>query len=559
MRLRRAGCLVVLLAACALMQPAAAAARTLTIGLTQFPSTFHPNMELSVAKSYVQGMTLRPLTAYDADWELICMLCVELPTFENGGAVRRPGEGENGGDAVSLTYRIRPGATWGDGVPVSTEDVLFTRQVGSHPQSGVGNQELYSDITGIDVVDDKTFVMHVKKLTFNYNAINDFRLLPAHLEREPFEGDPVNYRTRTTFDRDPINPGLAFGPYRMTEVSPGAYVVLDRNPTWWGEPAAFERIVVRVVENTAALEASLLSGDIDMIAGELGLSIDQALAFEQRNGDDYRIVYKPGLFYEHLDVRLDNPILKDVRVRRALLYGIDREALVTQLFGGHQPVALSSVSPLDSVFTEDVPTYAYDVERAGALLDEAGWSAMRGGIRHDASGRPLRLEIATTAGNRTRELVEQVVQAQLRAVGVDLVIRNEPARVLFGQTLSRRGFTGLALFGWVSSPENPPRSTLHSEEIPSAANGWSGQNYTGYSNPRMDALLDAIEIELDPERRNAIWAEIQRLYATDLPVLPLYFRSDAHVWPLWLEGVVPTGHLNPSTLWVETWRAAEAG
>ena len=550
-------------AACALGlllgPPAEAQKRDLVIGITQFPSNFHPSIDAMLAKSYIEGMTLRPLTTFDADWELICMLCVELPTLENGGAVRRPREGENGADAVSMTYRLRPEATWGDGTPVTSDDVVFAWEVGKHPQSGIGNAELYRDITGIDVIDDKTFVLHVRELGYNYNAVNDLRPLPAHLDREIFEADPASYRSRTLFDRDPTNPGLAYGPYRLTEVEIGAYVVLEPNPTWWGDPPFFDRIVVRAIENTAALEANLLSGQLDMIAGELGLSIDQAMAFEQRHADRFQVVYKPGLIYEHVDLMLDNPVLADPRVRQALMYSLDREAMVSQLFGGHQPVAATNVSPLDTMHADEVATYTYDPERAAALFEEAGWGEIMGGIRHNADGEALQVELMTTAGNRLRELVQQVLQGQLRQAGVDVRIRNQPPRVLFGETLTKRKFDGMVMFAWVSSPQNAPRTTLHSEEVPSEANGWSGQNYGGYRNPRVDELLDELATLLDEEPRRAIWAELQQIYARDLPALPLYFRADAHVWPVWLEGVVPTGHQYPSTLWVEDWHAAPAG
>jgi peptide/nickel transport system substrate-binding protein len=175
-------------------------------------------------------------------------------------------------------------------------------------------------------------------------------------------------------------------------------------------------------------------------------------------------------------------------------------------------------------------------------------------MRRNAAGEPLRIELMTTAGNRTRELIQQVAQGQWRELGIDTVIRNEPARVFFGETTSKRRFSGLALFAWISSPENVPRSTLHAQEIPTEANGWSGQNFPGYRNPRMDELLDEIEVELDRDKRQALWHELQRIYAEDLPALPLFFRADAHVWPTWLRGVEPTGHMAPVTLWVEQWR-----
>ncbi len=531
---------------------AAADPRTLTIGITQYPATLHPNIDSMAAKSYVLAMARRPLTEYDAEWQLRCFLCTELPTFENGLA--REVTNPEGGRGVALTYTIRPDATWGDGTPVTTEDVLFTWEVGRHPQSGVGNAEMYRRIYKIEVIDEKTFTVFDEKLTFQYNTLNDFRLLPAHLERPVFEADPATYRNRTLYDTDPTNPGLYFGPYRITELVSGSHIVLERNPTWYGREPWFDRIIVRAIENTAALEANLLSGEIDMIDGGLGMSLDQALAFERRHGDRFTVRYQPGLVYEHIDLMLDNPLLADRRVRQALLYAIDRQTLVDQLFAGRQPVADTNVHPLDWVHDPDVPRYRYDPKRAAALFAEAGFRPGPDGILVDPEGRRLSLELMTTAGNRTRELVEQVLQGMWRKAGVEITIRNEPARVFFGETVAKRKFTAMAMFAWISSPENPPRSTLHSEEIPSEENGWSGQNYTGYRNPEMDALIDAIEVELDREKRRRLWSKLQRLYATDLPVLPLYFRANPHIWPKWLEGVTPTGHQAPTTLWIENWR-----
>jgi peptide/nickel transport system substrate-binding protein len=522
----------------------------LAIGVTQFPATLNPNIDAMVAKNYVLAMTRRPLTAHDANWQLVCMLCVELPSLENGLA--EPLDLPDGKRGVRLTYRLRDDARWGDGVPVSTEDVLFTYEVGRQPQSGVGSAELYRRIRKIEAKDDKTFTLEIDKLTFDYAALNDFEILPAHLERAAF-GDPAQYRIRTRYDTDPTNPGLYFGPYRITELAAGSHIVLQPNPTWWGEKPHFRRIVIWTVENTAALEANLLAGGIDMIAGELGFPLDQALAFEKRHGDAFAVLYKPGLTYEHIDLNLDNPILADARVRRALLHGIDRKAISSQLFAGRQPVADSFVPPLDWVYTTDVPHYPYDPAKARALLAEAGWQAAGPGVRRNAVGEKLSLELATTAGNRNREMIEQVVQSQWREIGVELHLRNQPARVLFGQSLRRRAFT-MALFAWSSAPENVPRSVLHSEEIPDPANGRSGQNDMGFRNPEADRLIDAIEIEIDRGRRAVLWHRLQALYAEELPVLPLYFRADAFILPRWLEGVTPTGHQYPSTLWVEQWR-----
>jgi len=524
----------------------------LVIGISQFPQGFHPNIASHVALSLINGMTRRPFTVYDAEWKLICQLCTTLPSREAGTI--RDWTTPDGKPGLEVDYTIQKGATWGDGKPITTEDVQFTWEIGRNETSGVNNQELYRRMEKIVSKDDKSFTIFWNKRTCEAEAINDFEIVPAHLERDA-ASEPAAYRTRNAYDSDPTQAGLYFGPYRITRVEPGATVVLEPNPTWWGQKPFFKKITIRTIENTAALEANLLSGEIDYIAGEDGISLDQALEFEKRHGKRFDVVFKPGLFYEHIDLMLDNPVLEDVRVRRALLQGIDRASISTRLFEGKQPVADTSVHPLDSVYVDSIRKYAFDPKLAKAMLDEAGWTDIRKGIRHNAAGDPLRLEIMTTAGNRVRELVEQVIQSNLRDIGVDLRIRNQPARVLFGQTIRQREFTGMAMFAWFSSPRNVPRTTLHSSMIPTVENGWSGQNYPGYRSAVMDEAIDKVEVECSDADQKRLWTTIQQTYAEDLPALPLYFRANAFIMPKWLHGVTPTGHQYPSTLWVENWTA----
>ncbi len=546
--------LALLIAIATLSSPArtANAKDELVIGLTQFPSTFNPFIDAMVAKSYVLAMTRRPLVAYDQNWNLVCMLCTEVPTIENGRA--KPFDNPDGSRGIAITYTIHPKATWGDGTPVTSDDVVFAWEVGRHPKSAVDGTEYFRRVSRIEVHDSKTFTVYADKLTFNYAALYAFDPLPAHLERAAFMVDPEGYKRRTVYDADTTNPGLYYGPYRITQVTPGASVVLEPNPTWYGEKPHFRKITVRVIENTAALEANLLSGAIDYIAGELGLTLDQALALEKRHGDRFDVIYKAGLAYEHVDLNLDNPALKDKRVRQALLYGLDRAAISRQLFTGKQPVAHSFVSPLDWIAAVDLKTYPYAPKKAAALLDEAGWNVMKGGIRHNAAGERLSLELMTTAGNRSRETVQQVLQSQWRKLGIDVRIRNEPARVFFGETVRRRQFSAMAMFAWISAPESLPRSILHSQEIPVPERNFSGQNYTGFRNAEVDALIDRIEVELDRARRKELWHRLQEIYVEELPALPLYYRADSFFVPKWLEGVEPTGHLVPTTMWIERWR-----
>lgn len=531
-------------------------AKPLTIGITQYPSTLHPAIDAMLAKSYVLGLSQRPFVVFDKDWKPACILCEEVPTFANGGAEKVPlpkDVGDGSGQGVAVTFRIREGMSWADGVPVTVDDVILAWEVGKHPKSGVTEQESYRRILEIRRVDDRTFTLINDRVEYRYNLLA-LTALPAHIEREVFEADPERYKNETRYVTAPTTPGLYNGPYRITSLTAGTALALERNAHWPATKPAFDRIIIRAIGNTAALEANLRSGGIDYIAGELGLSIDQATALERRMKSRYRFSYRPGLIYEHIDVNLDHPALKDVRVRQALLFGANREAVSQALFGGRQPVADASVAPNDPAVSNSVPKYPYELKRAAALLNEAGWPLDAKGQRRNSAGDLLSFDFMTTAGNRLRELAQQALQSDWAKLGIVVNIRNQPARVFFGETVTKRKFNGLAMYAWLSAPENPPRSSLHSSMIPTADNAWSGQNYPGYNNPEMDALLDQIEVELDAEKRYALWARLQHIYATDLPALPFYFRAQPFVIPLWLTGIEPTGHQFSTTLWVENWR-----
>jgi peptide/nickel transport system substrate-binding protein len=504
-----------------------------------------------VAKSYIRGMTARGITIFNHDWQLECSLCVELPTIENGLAVlEQTPEGEPG---IAVTYELPANASWGDGTPLTTKDIQFAYEVGRNQQTGANNMEMYRRIYQLDILDEQRFTVHLNKVTFNYNVLGDFYPLPEHIERSIYEEDAYEYRHRTQYNANITNPGLWFGPYIVSDAAQGSFLVMTKNPHWHGKPPYFEKITAKAIGNTSAMEANLLSGTIDMIAGELGLQLDQSLAFDSRHGSKFNIIYKPGLQYEHIDINLENPILSNKMVRQAMLYGMNREEMNQRIFSGRQPVADTSVSPMDRASSENIIKYSYNKNKAMALLDSAGWDDIRDGIRHNDAGEPLKIEIMSTAGNKTRELIQQILQSQLKEIGIDLRIRNEAPRVFFGQTTRERRFSGLALFAWVSAPENVPRSTLHSTEIPTSENNYSGQNYSSISIPELDAAIEAVEQNLALADRLPHWEKIQQIYAEELPVFPLFWRPNTFILPHWLKGLEPTGHLDSSTNWVEHW------
>jgi peptide/nickel transport system substrate-binding protein len=288
------------------------------------------------------------------------------------------------------------------------------------------------------------------------------------------------------------------------------------------------------------------------------MSFDQALAFEKRAARDpqlkakFKTIFEDGMVYEHIDFQLNNPILKDIRVRQALTYGVDRDKLVQALFEGRQKKALSNIHPRDEYYTADVTTYDYDPAKAMKLLEEAGFKKGSSGY-FEKNGKKLSFTLMTTAQNKTRELVEVFLQEQWKRIGVELTINNEPARVFFGETVRKGQYPAMAMFAWISSPDNPPRSTLHSSQIPTKANGYSGQNSNSWSNPTVDKLLDDIMKEFDKKKRTEMMAKVQQIYTKELPTLSLYTRAELAVVPTSLKGFKITGHQFYSSNSVENW------
>ncbi len=525
----------------------------LVIGAAQFPSTLNPFIDPEVIKSYALAFTQRTISAFDADWHPICMMCAELPSLENGLAVLE--DRPDGGKGMRITIKLKPGLMWGDGKPVTAQDLAFTWKLASDPNAGFSNTYPWGRASGVEVVDDRTAILRTDRVISDYMMWD--QVLPEHLEGPVVAKAtaPGDYIKTTLYAREPTTAGLWNGPYLITQYQSGAQVVFEPNPHWTGPKPALRRIVLRTIENTAALQANLLAGDVDMVAGEgVGLTIDQVLALRKQAPDRFVYEFRPSLTYEHIDLNLDNPLLADVRTRRALLLATDRQTLVTRLFEGLQPVAATWVNPLHPMYDPAVKPAAYDLPGAKRLLQEAGWTPGPDGVCRNAAGQRLSLEIATTAGNRLRELTEQVLQNGWKAACIEVTIKNEPARTLFGQTLKRRTYTGMGMYGWSSTASESPRRTLGTGDIPTAANNYGGSNYPGFSNPEVDANILKVESELDLAKAKQDWSTMQRIYAEQVPVLPLFFRAEPHVVPKWLAGYQPLGNGYYVGIFAENWK-----
>jgi peptide/nickel transport system substrate-binding protein len=541
------------------LSSAAPSNEELKIGVDQEFENMNPIISQMLATTYIYALVGRRLVVLGRDgktWEP--QLVTKIPTFENGGA-RFVG---NSPKKLVADWEIDPKAVWGDGTPITGADVKFAWEVALSPSVSVGEKDVYAQVEKVDIdpQNPKRFTFTYKTPRWDFNRLGTFFVIPKHIEEAPFKKfskEKAGYEKNSVYTKDPLNKGLYSGPYLVSELKLGSHVTVTANPKWWGKKPKIEKIVIKLIPSNNTLEANLRSGTIDMV-GPLGFTLDQAIAFEKTAKSDrlpVKVNFKASLTYEHIDLNLRNEILSDVRVRKALVYAINRDELTKALFDNRQTKAVHMITPNDPWYTDDgskITLYPSSRRQAEKLLDEAGWVKKEDGLRYK-NGKKLSLSFMTTAGNKVRELVQVFLQEQWKKAGIEVVIKNEPPRVFFGETVRKGLYSAMAMFAWVSSPENSPKSQLHSKNIPTKANGNSGQNSGGYSNPELDQILDNLDEEFDAKKRLELVQKILKFYTEDVPVIPLYYRSDITVTPEKLKGYTLPGHQFSETNWAEEW------
>ncbi len=521
-------------------------ASTITIGIQQEPdSLFLPFREMIAAEEMVRAAS-PSLAVFDDRWELVPHAATQIPTTANGRLSTLP-DGR-----MKATWTLRPDLVWPDGTAVTARDVRAWFNIMKDPRQEIADRTVVDlmESLELDAKDPSTFhVMFKQRYAYhaNYRA---FELLPAHLV-EPAHAAAGGALKSHAFGSSPIFPGaFTFGAWER-----GQYVVFVRNPKAVGPNIrpAVDKLIWKIIPTTAALEAHLLSGDIDAVS-PVGLLLDQALLLKQRVGEQgFTFHLTDGLQWEHVDFNLDHPWFKDVRMRQALTHALDRQAMVDTLFAGKQPVAHGYSPPRRYDHAPDVRRYAHDPARAAALLEELGWKVGPDGIRA-RDGERLTITLTTTAGVSTRERVTQIMMDQYKKVGVELVVDAVPAKVLFGELTRRRKFKHLVMFAWLFDPLKGPDSFWRCDQIPGATNGWQGQNYGGWCQQKASSLIEQAGLELDDVKRAALLRDAERLWADGLPAIPLYFRAEVSITRKGFDGWRPTGTLTPVTWNAQSWK-----
>ena len=399
-------------------------------------------------------------------------------------------------DPLTYIFHLRPGVRFSDGRPLTARDVKWTFDSISTGTVLTPKAGSYRLIDHVETPDDATVIFHLKEpySPLLWNLSNPaIGIVPA--------GSGADFNQHL----------IGSGPFRLVRLEQDKEVVIERNPTYWGTAPHLERVRFAIVPDTTTRALELRKGSADLEIN--ALTADMVATIEKQRQLD--VMRSPGTTYAYLAFNLRDPILRDVRVRQAIAYAIDREPMIHYLWRDMARPAASVLPPESWAYDGDVRTYPHDPARARQLLDAAGYPE-RDGVR-------FHLAMKTSTEESTR-LMAAVLQQQLRDAGIALDIRTFEFATFYADV--QKGAFQLFSLRWVGGNEDPNifEDIFSSQSFPprSANRGY-------YSNSRVDELIDDARSTVDRESRKRDYDEIQRIVAVDLPYVNLWYFDNVLV------------------------------
>ncbi len=417
-------------------------------------------------------------------------------------------------DDTTWEFKLRQGVTFHDGSPFTADDVIFTFERAPNVEASPSSFALYTKGKTLTKIDD--FTLHITTERPYPLMPNDVSTINI-ISRKNGEG-------AKTADYNSGKAAIGTGPYKFVEWVPGDRLVMEKNPDYWGEKAAFDRVVIKPINSDPTRVAALLAGDVEMI--DLVPTADIA-----RLKTDPKVVLSQGVsnrvIYLHLDHDRDNsPFvtgtggknpLKDVRVRKAISKSINRPAIVEKVMEG---IAIPAGQLLPEGFfgvSPNLKAEAYDPEGAKKLLAEAGWKDGFGLTIHGPNNRYI---------NDAK--IAQAIGQMLTRIGIEMKVETMPRSVYFSRA-SRGGPNktpefSFILVGWgagTGEASSPLKSLLHTYD---KERGFGASNRGRYSNPEVDRLVEDALATVDDAKREKLLQTATELAIDDLGIIPLHYQ-----------------------------------
>ncbi len=477
-----------------------AAKDNVIVGMTQEPVNFNPLLYVNSGTEEVpEACMFDALWDMNAQGEFIPNLAAAVPTYENGGISP---------DGLVWKIALKEGVKWHDGTPFTAKDVEFTYKTIVRPDVAIRSRSGFDLIAEFKIVDDRNVEIVLSKpyVPFAW-AWQKMHIVPEHILAT------VGDINTAPFNTQPIGTG----PYKLVKRVAGSHMIYEKNPDYHRGAPAIGKVIHKFVPDQTVAYTQFKTGEIDVF----GLHGVPPERFEEsRNLSGRDALETPAPWVEFVYFNCGKPQFQEKVVRQALYYAIDKEKWIKDIYYGLPPRTLSYLHPTHWAYNPNLTDPGYDPGRAAEMLDAAGWKPGADGIRQK-NGVKLAFSMSTTAGSKAREQAQAMIQANWKAIGVAMEIKNMPASVVWGEYTTNSQFDTL-MVGWEPTVGMDPdyAARCHSKQIP--VKYGTGSNYVQYENPELDTLLEEGVLISDMEKRKAVYHQIQAILHEDVPFAPIF-------------------------------------
>lgn len=486
--------------------------QTLHLNIGAEPTILNPLLITDSASHSVTQFIFNGLFKLDENLEIVPDL-VDTYTISSNGLV--------------YTFTLKEGVYWHDGQVLTAEDVKFTFDTLIDKNTNtVRRSQFILDEKPIQwtVLNPKTIQATLPAPFAPFLSTLVMEIIPKHVySTEAINTHPAN--------RTPIGTG----PFAFVEWKSGQYIKLKRNIKFFKGKPKLHSIICKIIPDTNTSLSAFEKGELDIA----GIPHKDIPRFQKNKS--IALFSNYGLSYSYMAFNLRKPILGDVRVRRAITHAINKDALIQAILKGNGTPAHIPSSPISWGYPDDdhLKTYPYDPEKAKALLKEAGYQLNPATKWVEKDGKPFVLNLKTSKGSASSIQMAQIIQQFLKQVGIKMEIETlewSSFLKVIHDTTEPRNFD-LVILGWTFDINDPDDTytVWHSSAYP------NGANLNGYSNARVDQLLDLGRKELDKDKRKAIYTEIFNQISLDAPYVFLFHAKSSVGVYTYVKGLVTTG------------------
>jgi peptide/nickel transport system substrate-binding protein len=512
---------------------------TLTMAVWQEPEHLNWELGTQTVMDDINFLLLARLSKPNEKGEFVPVLAAEIPTTQNGGI---------SADGKTITYKLKKDVKWHDGASFTCEDIQFTLKTIMTPNNGALDTGQFKDIDAIECPDPNTAVIKFKN--FRADWIRFFSGIGYIFPKNA--GKPEDLKT-WAYNRKPIGTG----PFKVDEFVTGDHITLSRNENYYvpGKPY-LDKVIIRIVPSSEVAKQLMKNGEADVMwnnteadVPEIEKMTNVKLSTAPQAGGERLILnlVKPG---DPADNKTPHPILGDVKVRQAIAYGIDKQTIIDKLLNGKALPGSSEVN-VDPYNCTDIKAYPFDQAKAKALLDEAGWKPGSDGIRVK-DGQRLRIKYQTTTGNKLREDSQVLIVENMKAIGIEFYIENQPSSLLIGSWAAnsprKKGSYDIIMYTTNASidPHSQMSNYFHSKSIPSPDNQ-GGVNYSRWNDPETDKLIDQAGSIPDWPKRKDLYCQAAARIVDGASQIYLYQRFNLHTFNNRVQGWIASSWMGP--LW----------